>query len=97
LDNMLNYIYDPGNRMTKEQTFGIAQYLNLPIVGKYFRILNGHTQVNANEVYALPFPDSKKLGEMGALLKDKAELTSNEQKGLMQLIGITQSRVEAFK
>ena len=97
LDNMLNYIYDQSNGMTKEQTFGIAQYLNLPIVDKYFRILNGHTQVNANEVYALPFPDSEKLAEIGALLKDKAVLTSKEQKDLMQLIGITQSKIEALE
>ena len=65
LDNMTNYIHNPDKSLTKEQTRGISRYLNLPIVELYFRILNGHTQVNANEVYALPFPSMKELEKMG--------------------------------
>ncbi len=65
LDNMVNYIYQPNNQLSKNKIKGIAKYLNLPIVDLYFRILNGHTQVNANEVYALPFPSLEQLEILG--------------------------------
>ncbi len=66
LDNKVNYIYGPHQKLTKNQISGIARYLNMPIVELYFRILNGHTQVNANEVYALPFPSLDQLERLGA-------------------------------
>ncbi|MCK5233288.1 MAG: N-6 DNA methylase [Candidatus Aenigmarchaeota archaeon] len=65
LDNMVNYIYRPNHPLSKNQIKGIAKYLDLPIVDLYFRILNGHTQVNANEVYALPFPSLEYLEAFG--------------------------------
>ncbi|MFH1127596.1 MAG: N-6 DNA methylase [archaeon] len=66
LDNMVNYIHNPGQPLNKNQIKGIAKYLNMPIVELYFRILNGHTQVNANEVYALPFPSLAELELFGS-------------------------------
>ena len=65
LDNMINYIHRPNQQLSKNQIKGIAKYLNLPIVDLYFRVLNGHTQVNANEVYALPFPSLEQLESFG--------------------------------
>lgn len=61
LDNMVNYIHSPDYDLSRDQIKGISKYLNLPIVDMYFRVLNGHTQVNANEVYALPFPPLEEL------------------------------------
>lgn len=66
LDNMVNYIYNPNQPLNKNQIRGIAKYLNLPIVELDFRILNDHTQVNANEVYALPFPSLAELELFGS-------------------------------
>jgi len=65
LDNMVNYIHRPNSQLSKNQIKGMAKYLDLPIVDSYFRILNGHTQVNANEVYALPFPSLEQLEQLG--------------------------------
>jgi len=65
LDNMVNYIHRPDNQLSKDQIKGIAKYLDLPIVDLYFRVLNGHTQVNANEVYALPFPSLEEVELLG--------------------------------
>lgn len=65
LDNMVNYIYNPNKQLNKNHVKGIAKYLGLRIVDLYFRILNGHTQVNANEVYALPFPSLEDLEKFG--------------------------------
>lgn len=70
LDNMINYIYGKDKPLSKNQARGIAKYMDLPIVDLYFRVLNGHTQVNANEVYALPFPSLEQLELFG---KDNSE------------------------
>ena len=65
LDNMINYIYSPDRKLNKNHIKGISRYLNLPIVDLYFRVLNGHTQINANEVYSLPFPSLQELENLG--------------------------------
>ena len=65
LDNMINYIYSPDKKLSKNHIKGISKYLNLPIVELYFRVLNGHTQINANEVYSLPFPSLQELENLG--------------------------------
>ena len=65
LDNMINYIYSPDKKLNKNHIKGISRYLNLPIVDLYFRVLNGHTQVNANEIYSLPFPSMQELENLG--------------------------------
>lgn len=74
LDNMVNYVHALNQPLGKNQMRGIAKYLNLPIVELYFRILNGHTQVNANEVYALPFPSLEQLEQMGKSKEGYANL-----------------------
>ncbi|MFA5106588.1 MAG: Eco57I restriction-modification methylase domain-containing protein [Candidatus Micrarchaeia archaeon] len=83
LDNMLNYIYCPGKKLNRETISGIAEYLSLPIVDRYFRILNGHTQVNANEVYALPFPEAKKLEKIG---KNTDKFANEKQERILEQI-----------
>lgn len=88
LDNMVNYIYQPDKGLTKNQVFGIAQYLNLPIVDLYFRILNGHTQVNANEVYALPFPSLEDLGKIGSSLRDNQHMSTAEETRLIKRLNL---------
>lgn len=95
LDNMINYIYNPYQKLNKNQISGIAKYLNLPIVDLYFRILNGHTQINANEVYALPFPSLDQLESFGKnsseiinLLNKRISDINNEshEKHILELI-----------
>ncbi len=78
LDNMVNYIHRPNRRLSKNQIKGIARYLNLPIVDLYFRTLNGHTQVNANEVYALPFPSLEQLEAFGKNTCDEINIFSTK-------------------
>jgi len=94
LDNMVNYIHRPNHQLSRNQINGIAKYLDLPIVDLYFRVLNGHTQVNANEVYALPFPSLEQLESFGKngsetinILKIKAN-DINDQIHNKQTVGI---------
>ena len=91
LDNMMNYIYRPGKPLTKNQIKGISKYLDLPAVDLYFRILNGHTQVNANEVYALPFPSLDRLELFGK--DDCMDVGILEIKPKISNCGFTDKRV----
>lgn len=82
LDNMVNYIYRPNYQLSENQIKGIAKYLVLPIVDSYFRILNGHTQVNANEVYALPFPSLDQLEMFGKSMAESTSILKTKGNGI---------------
>lgn len=65
LENHLNYLYRPGGEMTYVEAIGLAAFLNSSLVDRYFRILNGNTQVNATELRQLPLPPQEKLIRIG--------------------------------
>ena len=94
LDNKINYIHNPNEKLTKNQIMGIANYLSLPIVDLYFRILNGHTQVNANEVYALPFPSLKQLERLGNNFSGSSQLSSDEEKEIINELNIDNYKID---
>lgn len=66
IENHINYIVKTNGEMSKNELYGIFTILNSSFVDKYFRILNGSTQVNANEVNAIPFPKIEDIFEIGA-------------------------------
>ena len=68
LENHLNYLYRPGGTLSQEEATGIAAFLNSSLVDRYFRIANGHTQVNATELRKLPLPSLEKLIQIGQLV-----------------------------
>lgn len=59
LENHLNYIYKVNDDFTDEEMKKLGEFLSSQIVDKYFRIINGNTQVNAGDIMNLPIP--KKL------------------------------------
>ncbi|MFS8602690.1 Eco57I restriction-modification methylase domain-containing protein [Priestia megaterium] len=65
LENHLNYIYKVDGNLTKEEMYGILAFLNSALVDKYFRIVNGNTQVNASDIRPLPFPDYEDIVDIG--------------------------------
>lgn len=77
LDNHLNYIYKEDGSLTVEETYGIAAFLNSNLVDKYFRIVNGNTQVNASDIRPLPFPEHNFIFKLGKRIIEK-EITFND-------------------
>jgi len=66
LENHLNYVYQERGELSKAQCFGLAALFNSAILDRYFRTINGNTQVNASEIRTLPLPrsdDIEKIGE----------------------------------
>ncbi len=65
LENHLNYVYAVEGEMQPEQAVGLAALLSSSLLDHYIRIQNGHTQVNASELRALPLPDWPQLTALG--------------------------------
>ena len=64
-ENHLNFITKIGGELTREEMFGLFVVINSTYMDRYFRILNGSTQVNANEINSIPFPSADEVMEMG--------------------------------
>jgi adenine-specific DNA-methyltransferase len=64
-ENHLNYISKEGGITLAEELYGLFVVLNSSYLDKYFRILNGSTQVNATEINSIPFPEIESIRAMG--------------------------------
>ncbi|HGN1344099.1 TPA: Eco57I restriction-modification methylase domain-containing protein [Pseudomonas aeruginosa] len=60
-DNKLNYFHENGNSLDINLAKGLWVFLNSTLIDKYFRQMNGHTQVNATDLRALRYPTRKQL------------------------------------
>lgn len=63
--NKINYI----KCATQEEAFGLYVLLNSTIYDKYYRILNGSTQVNSTEINRMPVPSKETICKMGKELE----------------------------
>ena len=66
LENHLNYIH--GKNLTIALARGLAAFLNWTLVDSYFRLFNGHTQVNSTDLRNLAFPSKGQLERLGGKL-----------------------------
>ncbi len=72
LENHLNYIYRQAGALTDDEAWGLAALYNSRLLDTYFRCLNGHTQVNATELRAMPLPASDFIIELGERVRQLA-------------------------
>ena len=64
-ENGLNVLHSQKQGITPELAFGLYGYLNSTEVDKYFRVFNGHTQVNATDLRTMKYPSREKLDKLG--------------------------------
>ena len=76
-ENHLNYISKTTGVMQHEEMYGLFVLLNSSYLDRYFRILNGSTQVNATEMNAIPFPQIQSIREMGWRAMQCADLNES--------------------
>jgi adenine-specific DNA-methyltransferase len=89
IENHVNYIHKPGGFLSVFEAFGIASLLNTTIIDKFFRSLNGNTQVNATDIRSLPLPDIENIRKIG-----KAVYESGSYKNGIDLDGIIEGVLE---
>ena len=57
--------------------YGLYVIFNSSLYDKYYRILNGSTQVNSTEVNSMPMPPMSIIEQMGKELIKKRDLSGN--------------------
>ncbi len=69
-ENHLNFIYRRKGELDEAEALGLSAVFNSALVDRYFRIVNGNTQVNAAELRALPLPPMEVIRQIGERLQD---------------------------
>ncbi len=64
-ENHLNVFHTHGHGLPLILARGLAIYLASSIVDRFFRLFNGHTQVNATDLRILRYPSREKLAKLG--------------------------------
>lgn len=70
--NKINFIDGLQTEMSEYLVYGLYVLFNSKLYDKYYRILNGSTQVNSTEINTMPVPDLDCIQEMGRkIIKSK--------------------------
>ena len=77
VENHVNFIEKEKGYMSREEQYGIFCYFNSTIVDKYYRIINGNTQVNATEFNAIPMPAIEVVIAMGKDLLNSNDINTD--------------------
>ena len=79
-ENKTNYFHANGKPLDDILAKGLWVFLNSTLVDKYFRQINGHTQVNATDLRILKYPTREQLEKIanqvnfdGKFDQDKAD------------------------
>jgi adenine-specific DNA-methyltransferase len=64
-ENHLNVFHRAKTGLDPEIAGGLFAYLNCTAVDEHFRRFNGHTQVNATDLRAIPYPSLDALSKLG--------------------------------
>ena len=78
-DNGLNVLHQQKNGLKEEVAFGLNVYLSSTLVDKYFRLFNGHTQVNATDLRTMLFPSLEVLTALGTWYLSLNHMATQEQ------------------
>lgn len=77
-ENHLNVIFKKRGKLSINETIGLSALLNSAITDRYFRIVNGNTQVNAAELRIMPIPPLEVINNIGAKIR-KVQANTQEQ------------------
>lgn len=81
--NKLNFITRNKKSLTKQMVYGLYCLFNSTLYDKYYRILNGSTQVNSTEVNTMPMPTLDGIVYLGQRLMVSNNLTKKNCDGIL--------------
>lgn len=82
--NKINYVeYVDGSDMDLQTTYGVHVLLNSTLFDRYYRVLNGSTQVNSTEINSIPVPPIEKIRLMGKHLLESGDLSTENCDNIM--------------
>lgn len=77
-ENGLNVFHYNKQGISAEMAYGLFAYLNSSAVDKYFRVFNGHTQVNATDLRTMKYPSKEKLELLGRWVMSNSNTIGQE-------------------
>lgn len=76
-ENHINFIGSIDKKDINEDViYGLYGIYNSTLYDKYYRILNGSTQVNATEINNIPIPNEEIIKDIGKKLQEKVNITT---------------------
>jgi adenine-specific DNA-methyltransferase len=72
-ENHLNYITKGNSGLGRDEAYGLFVIFNSTLWDRYYRILNGSTQVNATECNHLPLPGLQTIRKLGKCIQMKKD------------------------
>ncbi|MBD2529352.1 Eco57I restriction-modification methylase domain-containing protein [Nostoc flagelliforme FACHB-838] len=100
-ENHLNYFHKDGRGLSLNLARGLAVYLNSTLVDAFFRLFNGHTQVNATDLRKLKYPNLSQLLSLGTGFKEQfpslREIDELIEKKLMSMSNLSENNPIATK
>ena len=88
-ENHLNIFHSHKHGLDGDVAHGLTLYLNSHFIDTLFRRFNGHTQVNATDLRALPYPSTQKLAEIGRWAKAQKALTQETVEKHLEAVGVS--------
>lgn len=73
--NKVNFVESINFDMSEKLVYGLYVLFNSTIYDRYYRILNGSTQVNSTEINAIPIPTLNEIEKLGSALMDTGDLS----------------------
>ncbi|MBR8839391.1 MAG: Eco57I restriction-modification methylase domain-containing protein [Stigonema ocellatum SAG 48.90 = DSM 106950] len=100
-ENHLNYFHINGRGLDLILARGLATYLNSSLVDSFFRLFNGHTQVNATDLRSLKYPTLDQLLSLGSRIgeqfPDQAEIDDLIKEELLSMTNQSGNNPVAIK
>lgn len=100
-ENHLNYFHINGRGLDFMLARGLATYLNSTLVDSFFRLFNGHTQVNATDLRSLKYPTLDQILSLGSRISDQfpnqAEIDQIIQEELLSMTNQSEKNPVAIK
>src|SRR5690606_12312894 len=75
----LNVFHYNKQGISAEMAYGLFAYLNSSAVDKYFRVFNGHTQVNTTDLRTMKYPSKDKLELLGRWVMSNSDTIGQEE------------------
>ncbi len=73
LENHLNYVHRPNGTLSEDESWGLAALYSSRLLDRYFRCINGNTQVSATELRAMPLPPASVVTALGSRVRRMAD------------------------
>lgn len=96
-ENHLNVIFRKTGTLSTSETIGLSAILNSAIIDRYFRIVNGNTQVNAAELRILPIPPLEVVKNIGEKIqKTHADTSEKIENIIFSILSASKLLTEDF-